>query len=501
MYKNYNNGETSTTYSYLSAFTSPVFSQFTISIVTVKENVMKIKKCIKLYNVASLVLIFSSQTFSQTSSSFNVQAMLHYPLHGGDRWEYNSKLSKVLKDTTMSNGKKYSMIVHSDTLLGRTRYERTDSNKVFRFNPVTTQEELWFDFDAQAGDTVSKIPRGDDTLVIIFEETDTTMVIGSKRVVRTYSILNKSTNMKEYVSIADSIGIVHYAFTELQPDGFVITGALINGKLFRTSYSSIYLPLQVGNYWLFGSDKISVEKDTLMPNLKTYALMQWQLVTNMGNKIFLRQDKNYIFRYNTSTQEEEIEIDFSAPAGQTYELTFTNFDNRNIVRTSGGMNSSQVFSSQRTIFSYLYDIQPIIDDEEIYTYADSIGIIQVEGQWHNSKITQAYVNGKIYIATSVGIMQTSLPKKILLEHNYPNPFNPNTIIGYQLSIRSHVTLKIYDAIGREIATLVDGIKEAGYHQVSWDATNDKGEQVSSGIYFYRLEVDNTFVTKKAIYLR
>lgn len=67
--------------------------------------------------------------------------------------------------------------------------------------------------------------------------------------------------------------------------------------------------------------------------------------------------------------------------------------------------------------------------------------------------------------------------------NYPNPFNPTTVINYQLSTTSHVSLRVYDILGREVATLVDGSKEAGYYTASFD-----GSKISSGVYFMRIVV-------------
>ena len=69
-----------------------------------------------------------------------------------------------------------------------------------------------------------------------------------------------------------------------------------------------------------------------------------------------------------------------------------------------------------------------------------------------------------------------------LDQNYPNPFNPTTVITYQLLTHGYVTLTVYDVLGREVATLVNGQKSAGVHTVSWDAS-----QLSSGIYIYRLK--------------
>jgi parallel beta-helix repeat protein len=80
-----------------------------------------------------------------------------------------------------------------------------------------------------------------------------------------------------------------------------------------------------------------------------------------------------------------------------------------------------------------------------------------------------------------------LPTEFALQQNYPNPFNPLTIVNYQLPIDNFVTLKVYDMLGREVATLVDGMQEAGYYAQPWNGTDANGQQLASGIYFYRLE--------------
>ena len=76
-----------------------------------------------------------------------------------------------------------------------------------------------------------------------------------------------------------------------------------------------------------------------------------------------------------------------------------------------------------------------------------------------------------------------LPEAFTLEQNYPNPFNPSTVIPFTLTESSHVTLKVYDGLGREVATLADGFRAAGDHRVEWRA-ND----LPSGPYLYRLDV-------------
>ncbi len=87
-----------------------------------------------------------------------------------------------------------------------------------------------------------------------------------------------------------------------------------------------------------------------------------------------------------------------------------------------------------------------------------------------------------------------------LHQNYPNPFNPGTVIGYQLPVSGDVTLKVFDVLGREVATLVDEFRDAGYHEVEFQLAVG-GRQYASGIYFYQLRVGEFIETKKMILLR
>lgn len=87
--------------------------------------------------------------------------------------------------------------------------------------------------------------------------------------------------------------------------------------------------------------------------------------------------------------------------------------------------------------------------------------------------------------------QADLPSDYLLSQCYPNPFNPSTTISYELPKQTHVTLKVYDVLGREVTTMVDCIQEPGYKAVRFDGTN-----LASGVYFYRLKAGEFSETGK-----
>jgi hypothetical protein len=97
--------------------------------------------------------------------------------------------------------------------------------------------------------------------------------------------------------------------------------------------------------------------------------------------------------------------------------------------------------------------------------------------------------------------QKAVPVTFAISQNYPNPFNPTTSIKYQLPQTSDVRLLIYNVLGQQVRTLVNGTIEAGYHSVVWDGRNDAGEGVASGVYIYRFEAAEFTRTMKLMLLK
>ena len=131
----------------------------------------------------------------------------------------------------------------------------------------------------------------------------------------------------------------------------------------------------------------------------------------------------------------------------------------------------------------IMDIRSIAVDDQDYLYA---------GSWGMSifKTTTSTL-------TAVSDNRTE-PTDYLLEQNYPNPFNPATRIQYAVSSRQFVTLKVYDILGSEVATLVNEYKPAGRYNVEFTMNN---EQLSSGVYFYRLTAGSYSAVRKMVYLK
>ena len=129
---------------------------------------------------------------------------------------------------------------------------------------------------------------------------------------------------------------------------------------------------------------------------------------------------------------------------------------------------------------------------------------------NNNLGTVREVSYKIPITTGVGGDAQTSPTEFGLSQNYPNPFNPTTVISYQLTVLSRVSLRVYDVLGREVATLVSGEQPAGVYRAEWNASVASGVSAkggyASGVYFYRLEAigndGRAFVeTKKLLLLK
>ncbi len=104
---------------------------------------------------------------------------------------------------------------------------------------------------------------------------------------------------------------------------------------------------------------------------------------------------------------------------------------------------------------------------------------------------------QITYQTVVGGIQTiEIPNYFSLAQNYPNPFNPNTSIKYSVPTPSNVVLKIYDVLGKEVVTLVNEVKQPGFHTVDFNAS-----ELASGIYFYRIDAGEFTSVKRMVLVK
>ena len=127
-------------------------------------------------------------------------------------------------------------------------------------------------------------------------------------------------------------------------------------------------------------------------------------------------------------------------------------------------------------------------------YSKTTTYVSTSGEF-SVNMDKCFATVKPYSSTRTSVKkETEQPRQFILSQNYPNPFNPNTTITFNIPIRSHVTLKIYDLLGREVAALITNeIMPAGSYTRQWNADN-----MSSGIYFYRLQSETNSLVRKLV---
>jgi len=105
------------------------------------------------------------------------------------------------------------------------------------------------------------------------------------------------------------------------------------------------------------------------------------------------------------------------------------------------------------------------------------------------------------VVNAIDDSESGLPKSFALHSNFPNPFNPETTIRFDVPSQSKVSLIVYDILGKKVAELTDNEFNAGYYQLRWNGRNSNGQIVPAGVYFYRIQTDNFTQTNKMILLK
>ena len=153
-------------------------------------------------------------------------------------------------------------------------------------------------------------------------------------------------------------------------------------------------------------------------------------------------------------------------------------------------------STGETNWAVRYNNPGDLSDRARFVGIDSLGNTYVVGSSgpFNTYLKYKHVNSDTLQAAIKPIAWS-------LSQNYPNPFNPSTTIRFSLLSSSYVTLEVFNILGQKVRTLVNEDLTAGYKQINWDGTNQNGQPVSSGIYFYRLKTDSFSETKKMVLMK
>ena len=125
-------------------------------------------------------------------------------------------------------------------------------------------------------------------------------------------------------------------------------------------------------------------------------------------------------------------------------------------------------------------------------------VVRIEGQAELVTAEVADYDGNMLTSK---LEQAALPTTFALGQNRPNPFNPETVIEFSLPTTGEISLRIYNVAGQLVRTLVSGTTPAGYYQVRWDGRDANGSNVSSGVYFYKIDTKNFSETRKMLLVK
>ncbi|MCL5029494.1 MAG: T9SS type A sorting domain-containing protein [Bacteroidetes bacterium] len=285
-----------------------------------------------------------------------------------------------------------------------------------------------------------------------------------------------------------------------------------------SSFLFAQFPLEINNRWDFAagewwngqtigkSDTISfrITSDTVMPNGNRY----YKIFPDNWFNNFLRADSIGIYCYDTVNNKEWLFYKYALePAYQKYP----NAEHLNISYLKDTADTTWylkiykwtdykllLFGDSTKIYSFYYDTG--LDNSHFINISPQYGFIGIEQGNYSSNFSLNLIgcelSGKSYgTLTSVKEEKLSLEKYTLYQ-NYPNPFNPSTTIKYQIPKSGLVQLKIYDILGREVATLVNEEKPSGNYEVTFD-----GSKLASGVYYYQLNAGDFISSKKMIILK
>ncbi len=197
-------------------------------------------------------------------------------------------------------------------------------------------------------------------------------------------------------------------------------------------------------------------------------------------------------------------IDFVAPGELIVGLSSSNPNS-----ISYYCGTSQATPIVAGVVSLLLTLIPDLTFEDVYDLLkagaqDQVGPISEDTEGRDKYFGWGLINATETVnalATSVDDRNENAPETYVLAQNFPNPFNPETMIKYHLPKDSEVKLSIYNIFGQLVRTLVDKKQEAGFQSVEWDSQNEFGVPVASGVYIYRLEADHFVQTRKMLLLK
>ena len=276
----------------------------------------------------------------------------------------------------------------------------------------------------------------------------------------------------------------------------------ILGNIFL--FAQFPAPLSSGNYWIWEDEngvrrKTTILDTTVIINDKPYFMYEWDenMVSLFSFLRFSEHDSTY-YIYSKNGIYPNTEAPYYKVGWEVGD-TIDSYPDQAPGEYLGWVErtyETNVFGTKMTVREITMDYIGILTSTSIWT--DEIGMLyrDIDG-WVTDVLKGCVINGKVYGDTNyvTSVREDDVMEmKYELYQNYPNPFNPTTNIEYSVPSTEYVSLKVFDILGREVAALVNEQKSAGNYKVNFNASN-----LSSGVYIYRLQV-NDFVTSKKMML-
>jgi len=247
---------------------------------------------------------------------------------------------------------------------------------------------------------------------------------------------------------------------------------------------------------LWGSVYVPTKDDTIYVHVRTDDQTD-------GTSRSLPNAVTYLFTHKAILLVDNQRVNFGQVEGRTPMLD-TTFIVRNIGESEDSIDISIDYvlvspESAVAVTPTLFALAPGDSQEVTFTlyppllapsYYSAIVWVQSRFGYGQTRYSKVMMFQKL--ATDV-VEAGKIPNEFELHQNYPNPFNPSTTIRYALPERSHVTLTVFNALGQQVATLVQGEMEAGYHEAVFDAVG-----LASGVYLYRLTAGAFVETRKLV---
>ena len=282
-------------------------------------------------------------------------------------------------------------------------------------------------------------------------------------------------------------------------------------------------PLAIGNRWvyltvsvvnpniIYGVALNEVIGDSIAANGKLYYHLKdkddhsLERVDTVDGKVYR------FYEHPNLPESEYVIIDLFSEVGDTLVTFNPGSPGMTSYLITTGIDSFYKWGSTRLRKNFTQNTYPVISH---FVYGEDLGMDHYTwamigySVYYERTLKGCIINGIVYgdtTLTGIDDEENLIASDFKLEQNYPNPFNPSTVISYRLPVASNVTLKVYDVLGNEVATLVNEVKPAGEYEVeftvSQSASGGSRPEITSGVYFYQLKAGSFIQTKKMVYLK